>query len=165
MILRTVYSRLAVVLLALLPSLLTPWSAHAENSDANDAKAMLAAAVELFNDKGHVAALCAINSNKASFVKGELYVFVIDLKGTVFAHSAAPYLLGWSYKDVVDAEGTDVGKNIIDLATSKGEGSVEYVWTNYKTKKVEKKQTFIKMIDEVNFIVGAGYYSPKKKAQ
>jgi hypothetical protein len=34
---------------------------------------------------------------------------------------------------------------------------VEYMWLNYETNKVEKKQTFLKRVE--NFILGVGYYT------
>ncbi|MDH3691484.1 MAG: cache domain-containing protein [Gammaproteobacteria bacterium] len=148
--------------LTALALLLTPWVVHAESAEADEAKAMLDKAVDLFSKEGHVRAICAINTDRESFVKGELYVFVINLQGTIFAHSVDPYITGVSYKGVVDARGTPLGKNIIELATTKGEGSVEYFWPNYKTNEVEKKHTFIKHIKETDFVVGVGYYIREK---
>ena len=142
----------------LLGLLLTTSVSHAETTQPDEAKAMLETAVDLFNKEGHVKAICAINSDRKSFVKGELYVFVINGDGTIFAHSMVPDLTGLSYKGIRDARDAPFGESIVELAQTRGEGSVEYFWLNYETNKVEKKHTYIKYIEHVDFIVGAGYH-------
>jgi cytochrome c len=79
------------------------------------------------------------------------------MDGTYFAHSAAPTLVGVSLRDTKDAAGKPLGKNIMHVAASQGEGSVDYMWLNYTTNKVEKKRSFVKRVDD--FVLGVGYYT------
>ncbi|MPN53077.1 hypothetical protein SDC9_200740 [bioreactor metagenome] len=45
---------------------------------------------------------------------------------------------------------------MLDLAKSKGEGTVDYVWRNPVTNAVEKKRTFVRR--EGNSLIGVGFY-------
>ena len=45
----------------------------------------------------------------------------------------------------------------MQLVASQGEGSVDYMWLNYSTNKVEQKHSFVKRVEE--FVLGVGYYT------
>src|ERR1700752_5423886 len=85
----------------------------AESPDAAEAKALLDKAVAYFDSNGVAPALCAFNDAKGAFHKGPLYVFVINMDGVYFAHSAAPTLVGTSLRDLKDASGQLFGKKIM----------------------------------------------------
>jgi cytochrome c len=130
----------------------------AKDSGAEEAKDLLNNAVAYLEKEGPARAFCAFNDPRGAFHKGPLYVFAINLDGVYFAHSAAPSLVGVSLRDTRDAAGQPVGKFIMDVIASQGEGSVDYMWLNYATNKVEKKHSFVKRVEE--FVVGVGYYTP-----
>jgi cytochrome c len=46
---------------------------------------------------------------------------------------------------------------MLDLAKTKGEGTVDYVWRNPVTNAVEKKRTFIRR--ENGSLIGVGFYA------
>jgi cytochrome c len=79
------------------------------------------------------------------------------MDGIYFANSAAPTLVGVSLRDTKDAAGKPFGKNIMQVIESQGEGSVDYMWLNYTTNKVEKKRSFVKRVED--FVLGVGYYT------
>src|SRR3989442_1348850 len=75
----------------------------------------------------------------------------------VFGLSAAPTLVGVSLRNMRDAAGQPFGKDIMEVIATQGEGSVDYMWLNYTTNKVEKKHSFLKRVKD--FVLGVGYYT------
>jgi len=79
------------------------------------------------------------------------------MDGVYFAHSAAPTLIGTSLRDTRDAAGQPIANLVMEAVAAQQNAPVEYMWLNYETNKVEKKQTFLKRVE--NFILGVGYYT------
>lgn len=129
----------------------------AEDFGAEQAKDLLNKAVTYLEREGAAKAFCTFNDAGGPFHKGPLYVFAINMDGVYFAHSAAPTLIGTSLRDTRDANGQPFGKDIMEVIISHGEGSVDYMWLNYSTNKVEKKHSFVKRVGE--FVLGVGYYT------
>jgi len=132
-------------------------SSLAAEPGAEQAKDLLNKAVAYLEKVGPARAFCAFNDPSGDFHKGPLYVFAINMDGIYFAHSAAPTLVGVSLRDTKDAAGKPFGKNIMQVIASHGEGSVDYMWLNYTTNKVEKKRSFVKRVEA--FVLGVGYYT------
>jgi len=132
-------------------------SSLAAEPGAEQAKDLLNKAVAYQEKVGPARAFCAFNDPSGDFHKGPLYVFAINMDGIYFAHSAAPTLVGVSLRDTKDAAGKPFGKNIMQVIASQGEGSVDYMWLNYTTNRVEKKRSFVKRVDE--FVLGVAYYT------
>jgi cytochrome c len=132
-------------------------SLAAESPDAEQAKDLLNKAVAYLEKEGTAKAFCAFNDPRGDFHKGPLYVFAINMDGIYFAHSAAPTLIGVSLRDTRDSAGQLLGKDIMEVIQSHGEGSVDYMWLNYTTNKVERKHSFVKRVKD--FVLGVGYYS------
>ena len=80
-----------------------------------------------------------------------------NMDGVYFAHSAAPTLIGTSLRDTRDAAGQPIANLVMEAVAAQQSAPVEYMWLNYETNKVEKKQTFLKRVE--NFILGVGYYT------
>lgn len=129
----------------------------AESPDAAEAKALLDKAVAYLDSNGAARAFCSFNDVNGAFHKGPLYVFVINMDGVYFAHSAAPTLIGTSLRDTRDAAGQPVGNLVMEAVANQQSAPVEYMWLNYETNKVEKKRTFLKRVE--NFVLGVGYYA------
>jgi cytochrome c len=132
-------------------------SSLAADPGAEQAKDMLNKAVAYLEKVGPARAFCAFNDPSGDFHKGPLYVFAINMDGIYFANSAASTLVGVSLRDTKDAAGKPFGKDIMQVIASQGEGSVDYMWLNYTTNKVEKKRSFVKRVE--NFVLGVGYYT------
>ncbi len=129
-----------------------------EAAGAEDAKSLLTKAVDYMAKEGPAKSFCAFNDPAGSFHAGPLYVFVINMDGVYFAHSAAPTLVGTSLRELRDASGRPFGKNIMEVITTHGEGTVDYMWLNYSTNKVENKHSFVKKVGD-RFVLGVGYYT------
>jgi cytochrome c len=134
------------------------WSTAADNVGQEEAKELLTRAAAYMEKEGPAKAFCAFNDPSGPFRKGQLYVFAFNMDGVMFANSAAPAQVGVSYRDTRDAAGQPIGQNVMDIVRGQGEGSLDYLWLNRVTNKVEKKRTFFKRLDD--FGLGVGYYTP-----
>jgi len=127
-------------------------------ASAEQARAMLDKAVALVKEVGADKAFRTFNDPQGGFVVNDEYVFVIGLDdGKYRASGASPNLVGRDVREVSDAAGTPLFKEMIALAKEKGSGTVEYVWRNPATNAVEQKHTLIQRVDDV--LLGVGYYS------
>jgi len=125
---------------------------------AEHAKALLDRAVQQVKDKGPEAAFRNFNDPRGGFVFNDEYVFVIGLDdGRYRASGSSPNLVGVDVRNVNDAAGKPLFKEMIELARKQGSGSVDYVWRNPATNAVEQKHTLIRRVDDV--LLGVGYYT------
>jgi cytochrome c len=130
---------------------------YTPRSDAQRAKRFLDHAVAYMQQVGAEKAFAAFNDPSGEFVKNDLYVFVFDMQGKYMASGASPKMVGKAVKDMTDAAGNPVVKNLIDAAKAKSEGTVDYVWRNPVTNKVEKKRSYVEQVGD--YVVGVGYYA------
>ena len=66
------------------------------------------------------------------WVNGSIYLYILDMKGTMIFHGASPHLEGQDMIDTVDVNGTPVVKNILTVASLGGDGGgyTRYYWDN-----------------------------------
>ena len=127
-------------------------------ASAEQARRMLDKAVALVKHSGSEAAFRAFNDPQGGFIINDEYVFVIGLEdGRYRASGASPNLVGVDVREINDAVGTPLFKQMIALAKDKGTGTVDYVWRNPATNAVEQKHSLIQRFDDV--LLGVGYYS------
>ena len=131
---------------------------YAPRATADDARKMLDAATAEIRKQGLAKALASFNNPRGTFVRDDLYVFAVNLESGKFeAHGMNPKWTGTDASDLHDVEGHPLIKEMLDLAKSKGEGTVDYVWRNPVTNAVEKKRTFIRR--ENGSLIGVGFYT------
>ncbi len=131
---------------------------YAPRSTSDDARKLLDAASAQIKKQGMAKALASFNDTRGNFVHDDLYVFAVNLQSGKFeAHGMNPKWTGTDASDLHDVEGKPLVKEMLDLAKSKGEGTVDYVWRNPVTNTVEKKRTFIRR--ENGSLIGVGFYS------
>lgn len=111
---------------------------------------------------GREKALAEFNNPTGEFVRGELYPFVQDLKGTMLAHPFFPELINKNNYNMRDPKGKFHVREMTDLANTKGEGWIEHHWKNPMTKTIQQKRTFIKRVDD--FFIGCGIFKDNEKA-
>jgi len=112
-------------------SLITPVFA---GGSADEATALIEKSIAFYKANGKEKALAEISNPGGQFVKGEFYVFIWDLNGTVIAHGANQKLIGKDVSGLKDADGKLFVKEGMDLGKSKGSGWVDYKWPNPVTK-------------------------------
>lgn len=131
---------------------------YAMRSTADDARKLLDNASAQIKKQGMAKALASFNDPHGSFVHDDLYVFAINLAtGKFEAHGMNPKWAGINAKGLHDVEGHPMINEMLELAKTKGEGTVDYVWRNPVTNTVEKKRTFIRK--ENGSLIGVGFYT------
>jgi cytochrome c len=141
---------------------LLSWTGHAaagKHSTPQQAKAFLDKAVAYMQANGPEKAFAAFNNPRGEFVQGDLYVFALDLEGNYYASGANPGLAGLNVRETRDAAGNPLFREMIELARSKGEGTVSYVWLDRVDNRLDHKTSYIKRIGD--YFIGVGYYTPR----
>lgn len=123
---------------------------------ADEAVAMAKRAVALIESKGQEEAFKQFNQAPGPFTDRDLYIAVLDTKGTMLAHGGNPRLIGKSLVEMKDADGKTFIKALIDTAQNKGSGWVDYKWPNPVTKAIESKSTYVQKVGDL--IVACGIY-------
>ncbi len=129
----------------------------APRATADDAKAMLDRAVALAQAEGAAKAAVAFNDRRGSFVKDDLYVFMINIdNGRFEAMGMNPGLSDTDALGLRDAAGHALVAEMIDKVKSAEEATVEYVWRNPVTNAVEKKRSYVRRVGAS--MIGVGHY-------
>jgi cytochrome c len=124
-----------------------------------EAKAMLQQAVAHYNSVGRKQALADFTAKKSPFADRDLYVACIGSDHRESANGGYPSLVGTSADAMKDADNKPLGRTIWDMASSKGEGSVEYRWHNPVSGKIERKVFFVQKVGDD--ACGVGAYNPE----
>jgi cytochrome c len=124
-----------------------------------EAKGLLERAVAAMKEDPQKA-LAAFNDPAGRFRHYDLYVFAVGLDDARFyAMGANPALVGNEVRDLRDAAGNPIIRDMIALAKEKGSGVYDYVWRNPANNKVEPKHSYVERVDK--YLVGVGYYTTK----
>lgn len=123
--------------------------------DAEEAQALVARAIELYDEVGMGEALRRITLT-TDFQYRDLYVFVMDTAGTVAAHARAPHSVGRNALGAVDGNGTFYVRELIARATAKGVW-VDYLFPDPVTGEPAPKSTWAVLHDD--FIFACGIYA------
>ncbi|MGA2400670.1 MAG: cache domain-containing protein [Syntrophobacteraceae bacterium] len=121
-----------------------------------DAMNWVGRAVDFFNAAGKRVALAEFTNPRGQFVDGEMYIFALGLQGAMVAHGANRRFVGEEWIDVKDPEGKPFIRDIIELATEKGNGWVEYTWYDPELKETLPKAVYFEKVDDV--IICSGVY-------
>lgn len=105
---------------------------------------------------GKRTALAEFTNPAGMFTEGEMYIFVLNSKGTMLAHGVNENFIGQEFLHIEDADGKPFIKEIVDTANSVGLGWVEYKWYHPKTKKVLPKTVYFEKVDDL--IICSGVY-------
>jgi cytochrome c len=123
---------------------------------ADEAIAMVKKAVALVKEGGRDKAIAAFNDPNGEFKKGDLYIFVTNMKGTMLANGANARLIGKDLINLKDSDGKFFVQSYVELAGTKGQGWVDYKWVNPQTKAIDQKSSYIEKIEDL--IIGCGIY-------
>ncbi|CAN7408361.1 cache domain-containing protein [Pseudoduganella sp. LjRoot289] len=121
---------------------------------AEEAVAMVKRAGALMKAKGKDEAFKQFNEPAGSFVDRDLYIAVIDAKGTMLSHGANPKLIGKALMELKDADGKPFIKALVDLAQGSGSGWVDYKWPNPVTKLIDSKSTYVEKLGDLTIACG-----------
>lgn len=134
------------------------WTSGAEASATQgtreEAQAMCEKAVALIKAEGMEKANAKFQDKNGGFMDRDLYVFILDDKGTFTAHGAKPVLIGKGSMGMKDPNGFEFIKAFVAV---KDKAWVDYKWPDSAdNNKVKDKSSYI--IREGNHVVGVGYY-------
>jgi methyl-accepting chemotaxis protein len=136
----------------------------AQPKEAKQIVALVEKAAALTESKGK-AAFPEFKEKGSEWLKGETYIFIADMNGTILMHPANPELETKSILDMKDANGKTFMREFIETAKTKGSGWVEYMWPKPGEKKPSKKLSYIKRAKMPNgetVLVGAGIYKQER---
>lgn len=158
---------LAGLLIVMLVSWVSPARAVDEAMEATMAKSLLDKCVALIAKEGAINAFYQMNTRPDQFAYGEIYVWVVNSHGVIFAHSVDPTLVGSDLNEVEVAkdDGTrKLARELVKTLQAQEEGTVEYEWFNPSSGKIEHKQSFFKQVYPpkvvASFYVLTGYFTP-----
>jgi signal transduction histidine kinase len=137
-------------------ALLAPAAAQ-EVGSKDEAKAMVDAAVEHVKKVGPEKAFKDFGADPA-WKKKDLYVMAYDNKGVCVGHGANEKLIGRNLIELKDPNGVAVVAELTKVATTKGQGWVDYSWPHPQTKKLEDKSTYVRKLQNYEGWVGVGIY-------
>lgn len=118
-----------------------------------EAEGMVKKGIAFVKENGNAKALAEFSNQKGQFVKGELYIFVVDPKGVTLAHGANAKLINKNMFDLKDATGKLFMQEIIKVG-KQGSGWVEYQWTNPVSRKIEPKIAYVQSAGDLILVCG-----------
>ena len=122
-----------------------------------EVQALLERGVE-FCANNNLVTTCHAFTHTKDFIEGELYLFLLDTKGVVYAHGDQADLLWKNLWDYRDSFGAYAIQSMIKTA-QKGANWLTYTWSGAVKVSFVQKIT----IDDKEFIIGCGYYPHSKK--
>ena len=131
-----------------------------QSPEAKRLVALVDKAATLTESKGKTA-FPEFKKKGSEWLKGETYIFIADMNGTILMHPANPELETKSIIDLKDANGKAFMREFIETAKTKGSGYVDYMWPKPGEKSPSKKLSYVKrtkMPAGEMVIVGAGTY-------
>ena len=152
--------RITLAVLGIAVSLCLAGSAFAQGATKDECVAKTKEAAAMINEKGIGATIEEINRKDGKFVWKDTYVFLMDLDGKMLAHPMSPALIGKNLLGMKDKgqPGKLLFKEFVDVAKGKGEGWVDYMWTNPGDPMARKKVTYIYRVPGKDLFAGAGVY-------
>ncbi len=103
-------------------------------------------------------AICQALTHTKTFIEGELYLFLLDTKGVVYAHGDREDLLWSNLWDYRDSFGALIIQSMVKTANA-GANWLTYEWAGaVKVSFVQKIK-----IDDKDYVIGCGYYPHSKK--
>jgi signal transduction histidine kinase len=145
---------LFVLLVATSLGLASHAKADATHGSKEEAQAMCEKAAALVKSDGAEKAFAKFQAKDGGFNDRDLYVFVVDDKGTFVAHGAKPALVGKVSIDLKDPTGFPLVQKFIEV---QDKGWVDYKWPDSSdNNKIKDKSSYI--IHVGTYWVGVGYY-------
>lgn len=121
-----------------------------------DVLELVGRAIDLVEQRGAEAAFRRIMERGGGFVRGDLYVFVLDAEGRIVANGGAPESVGTNALEARDQNGRYFVREILRRAYSVGDGWIRYRWYSPCNGKWLGKQVYFKRSGR--YVVCAGFY-------
>ena len=86
------------------------------------------------------------------------YFWINDSNAVIIDHPIKPQLNGRDLANFKDKGGKKIFSEFASVASSNGEGFVDYVWPKPGFEKPQQKISFVKMFKPLNWVIGTGEY-------
>jgi len=113
-------------------------------------------AISFYKAAGKRIALAEFTNPNGMFVQGEMYIYALNLKGTMMAHGKNEKWVGEDFSELTDSDGKKFIKEIIEAAAKEGKGWVEYKWSHPVSKQWLPKIAYFEKVDDL-IVVSAVY--------
>jgi hypothetical protein len=121
-----------------------------------DAKEWVKHAVAFYKSSGKRIALAAFTDPHGMFVQAELYIYVLNPKGTMLAHGVNEKFVGEDFIELMDSDGKKFIREIVETANANGSGWVYYKWYHPVSREWLPKAAYFEKVDDL-IIVSAVY--------
>jgi len=126
------------------------------SANRDHAKNLVGEAVSFYRSAGKQMALAEFMNPRGQFIREDLYVFALDLDGTMLAHPLDHRLIWVNLMDFCDSDGKAFIREIVDVARRGLSGFTRYSWFDLRSQKKLPKMIYYQIIESV--IVCAGFY-------
>jgi cytochrome c len=133
---------------------------HCFPGSHEQAKALALKAAAHLQKVGPQRAFRDFHDPKAAFIDGDLYVFVVDFDGNMWANGAFPEAAGSNALGARDRQGRPYIEQMLQAAKRDGEGWIQYEWLSPCTGDFIEKSTYFKRVGQ--FVVAVGSYGSLK---
>ena len=140
-------------------------SALADSAVKEECVAKVKEAVQLINEKGLDASIAVINKKDGGFAWKDSYVFVVDFQGRTVANPLFPDHVGMNQMGLANKDGRMIIQEFIEIAKTKGEGWLEYMWPKPeemqkpKDQRISsKKASYVLRVPGQDMLVVAGVF-------
>ncbi|WP_235981440.1 cache domain-containing protein [Aquipseudomonas ullengensis] len=130
-------------------------------TEEQESRALLETAVTYYSE--HKEKALPVFSRQGPFVRGNHYVYVLDLNGVMLASGGPSAILIGS--NLLEQLPPDLKKSFDEaLKVKEGQGiqEAEYRWSNWQTGRLERKRVLFQRVDDV--LLGVGYFISKASA-
>lgn len=119
-----------------------------------DSKDWVAKAIAFYKTSGKATALSEFTNPQGSFVQDDMYIFVLNCKGTVISHGVDKKYIGQDFIDLQDSAGKKFIREIVDTSNAKDSGWVDYIWYDPATQEAELKNVYFEKVNDLIFCSG-----------
>lgn len=148
--------KITILAMVLLMGLCLVGNVFADCATKAECEAKCKEAAKLITEKGVDAAAATINDKNGPFVWKDTYVWVNDLDGNMIAHPIKPSMIGKNWMDLKDKADKLFFKELIEVAKTKSEGWVDYMWPKPGEEKLSEKTSFAYRVPGTNLMTCAG---------
>jgi len=148
------FRRTVPFLLFFLAFAVFPVKGETKGTFKEEAQSMVESAVALIKADGPDKAFEKIQSKDGGFIRGDLYVYVLDKNGIFMAHGAMPALVGKGGMEMKDVNGFSFIKAIMNV---KDKEWINYKWADFTDgNKIKSKSSYVVRVGD--YVVAAGFY-------
>jgi hypothetical protein len=152
---KTIVRSVFVVLTVLFGVALAAPASAGEFATPAEAKALIEKAVAYVKANGPEKAAVAFMDPKGGFIDRDLYVSMSRVSDGVRLAHINPKAVGKSLYGSTDVDGKPYGDEMMQIATTKGSGMVNYRFPNPVTKQPMDKVSYVEKVGDVVLLVGA----------